>query len=56
MVNSETSRTVLGYNPVSERVITLRVNAKPVNVTFVQVYSPTGASSEEEITSCYEQL
>ena len=24
MVNSETSRAVLGYNPVSERVITLR--------------------------------
>ena len=26
--NSETSRAVLAYNPVSERVITLRVNAK----------------------------
>ena len=34
----------------------LRVNAKPVNITFVQVYAPTGASSEEEITSFYEQL
>ena len=51
MVNSETSRAVLGYNPVSERV-----NAKPINITFVQVYEPTGASSEEEITSFYEQL
>ena len=36
---------------VNESVITLRVNAKPVNITFVQVYAPTGASSEEEITS-----
>ena len=51
MVNSETSRAVVGYNPVSERV-----NAKPVNITFVQVYEPRGASSEEEITSFYEQL
>ena len=56
MVNSEASKAVLGYNPVSERVITLRVNAKPVNITFVQVYAPTGASSEEEITAFYEQL
>ena len=56
MVNSETSRAVLGYNPVSDRVITLRVNAPPVNITFVQVYAPTGASSEEEITAFYEQL
>ena len=56
MVNSETSRAVLEYDPVSERVITLRVNAKPVNITFVQVYAPTGASSEEEITAFYEQL
>ena len=56
MVNNETSRTVLGYNPVSERVTTLRMNAKPVNITFVQVYAPTGASSEEEITAFYEHL
>ena len=41
---------------MSERVITLRVNAKPVNITFVQVYAPTGAAYEEEITSLYEQL
>ena len=47
---------VLGYNPVSERVITLRVNAKPVNITFVQVCAQTGASSEVEITAFYEQL
>ena len=56
MVNSETSRAVLGYNILSKRVITLRVNAKPVNITFVQVYAPTGESFEEEITSCYDQL
>ena len=47
MVSSEISRAVLGYNPVSERFITLRVNAKPVNITFVQVYASTGAPSEE---------
>ena len=49
MVNSETSRAVLGYNQVSVRVIT-----KPVNIIFVQVYAPIGASSEEEITAFYE--
>ena len=37
MVNSETSRTVMGYNQVSVRV----------NITFVQVYVPIGATSEE---------
>ena len=56
MVNNETPRAVLGYNPVSDRVITLRVNAKPVNITFVQAYASTGASSEEDITAFYEQL
>ena len=35
MVNSETSRAVLGYNPVIERVITQRVNAKPVNSVII---------------------
>ena len=56
MVNNETTRAVIGYKPVSERVITLRVNAKPVIISFVQVYAPTGVSSEEEITALYEQL
>ena len=51
MVNNETSRAVLGYNPVSERVTTLTVDAKPVNIVFIQVYIPTFASSEEEITA-----
>ena len=32
------------------------MNTKPVNIIFVQVYAPTGAASEEEITSIYEQL
>ena len=53
MVNSETSRAVLGYNPVSERVIALRVNTKPVNITFAKVYASTGSSSELEITAFY---
>ena len=56
MVNNDTSRAVLGYSPVSDRVITVRVNAKPVNITFVQAYASTGASSEEDITAFYEQL
>ena len=35
MASSETSRSVVGYNAVRARVITLRDNAKPVNITFI---------------------
>ena len=56
MINNDTSKTVLGYNQVSELVTTLRVNAKPVNITFVHVNAPTCASSEEDITAYYDNL
>ena len=38
MFSSETSRAFIVCNPVSERGHTLRVNAKPVYIRFVQIF------------------
>jgi exonuclease III len=56
MVNRKTSKTVLGYNPVSERVMSVRLSGNPVNITIVQTYAPTADSDEEEVVSFYECL
>ena len=47
---------VLGYNSISDRIITIRIQGKPVNVTFVQVYAPTTDATDEEIETFYSQL
>ena len=32
-------------NPVSERILSVRLSAKPVNITFLQVYTPTTSAA-----------
>lgn len=47
---------VLGYNPISSRIITIKISAKPCNLNIVQCYAPTSRSSEDEITEFYNVL
>ena len=46
IMEKTTAKSVLGYNPVNERVITLRLKGSPMNITLVQVYAPTGEASD----------
>lgn len=48
MVHKDTVRSVLECSPVSDRIISIRIKAKPVNVTIIQVYAPTTDHSDEE--------
>ena len=50
------SKAVIGYNPINERIMTVRLNAKPVNITLCQVYAPTSAADEVEIETFYGSL
>ncbi|XP_071807999.1 craniofacial development protein 2-like [Asterias amurensis] len=56
VVNPDVAGCVLGYNPVNDRIITIRIQGTPMNVTFIQTYAPTSASSDEEINTFYNQL
>ena len=47
---------LMGYYPVSSRIIAARFESRPLNVSIVQVYAPTADSDEEEINQFYESL
>ncbi len=47
---------MLGYNPVSDRIISIRIQGQPVNLSVIQVYAPTSTSSEQVMESFYNQL
>lgn len=55
-VTPEIDKCVLGYNPVSDRIITLKLNTKPCRMNIIQVYAPTSSSTEAEIVAFYDQL
>ena len=35
-----------GYNPINDRIMTIGVQSKPVDMKFVQVYAPTNAADQ----------
>ncbi|KAL0832506.1 hypothetical protein ABMA28_000722 [Loxostege sticticalis] len=44
------------YNPVSDRIITMRINAKPNVLNIVQIYAPTAKAPDSVIDAFYESL
>ena len=46
----------MGYEPISDRVLVVRLKAKPRNITMIQVYGPTTAAMDEEMERFYQDL
>lgn len=44
---------VLGYEPISDRIIRIKLKASPTNLNLIQVYASTSAASEEVIENFY---
>ena len=56
LLRKEVTEAVLGSWQVYERVILVKIDAKPTALNIIQVYAPTGDHSEEEVDAFYEQL
>lgn len=55
-VNKKVDKAVMGVWPVTERIIMLKIQGKPINMNIIQVYAPTADSSEEDIEDFYRHL
>jgi len=47
---------LLGFNPVSDRIVTARFDTKSFKLTIIQVYAPTNQASDSDKDWFYEQL
>ena len=47
--NNKLRRCVMGFNPVNDRIATIRIQCKSINITVVQVYALTSSSDEDDI-------
>ena len=56
MVNKRVQNAVLGCNLKNDRMISVRFQGKPLNITVIQVYAPTGNAEEAEVEHFYEDL
>ena len=49
MVNKRVQNAVLGCNLKNNRMISVRLQGKPFNITVIQVYAPTSNAEEAEV-------
>ena len=56
MVNKRVRNAVLGCNLKNDRIISVRLQGKPFNITVIEVYAPTSKAEETEIERFYEDL
>ena len=51
MVNKRVQNAVLGCNLENDRMISVRLQGKPFNITVIQVYAPTSNVEEAKLKS-----
>ena len=56
MVSKRVQNAELGCNLKNDRMISVRFQGKPFNITVIQVYAPTSNAKEAEIEQFYEDL
>ena len=49
ILNKRVQNAVLGCNLKNDRMISVRLQGKPFNVTVIQVYAPTSNTEEAEV-------
>ena len=54
MVNKRVQNAVLGCNLKSDKMIVVRFQSKPFNITVIQVYALTSNAEEAEVEWFYE--
>ena len=56
IVNKRVQNAVLGCNLKNDRMISVRFQGKPFNITVTQVYAPTTNAEEAEVEWFYDDL
>ena len=56
MCDMTSANAIMGYDTVSDRLLSVRFKGKNVNITVVQVYAPTSTAGEEDQESFYNDL
>ena len=56
ILSKEVASSMISYQPVSDRILCVRINASPLNLSLIQIYAPTSDADVEEIEGFYGQL
>lgn len=54
--NESFLRFVSNYVPISEKILSIQINTRPVNLKILQIYKPTSDKSDEEVDQFYDNI
>ena len=55
ILRNEVTKSMIGFWPISYRVVMVNLQAKPFNINMIQIYAPTHDYDDENIEDFYEQ-
>jgi Reverse transcriptase (RNA-dependent DNA polymerase)/Endonuclease-reverse transcriptase/Domain of unknown function (DUF6451) len=56
LLSAQAKKALIGYNPISSRIISARFDAAPFKISVIHVYAPTSSSTEEDIEAFYNDV
>ena len=56
ILNKKLVNSVIGYYPKNDRMISIRLQGKPTNLTIIQIYAPTTEAEKSTIDDFYMDL
>lgn len=56
MMKKSVASCMIGFWPVSDRIIMVRLKGKPFNINIIQVYAPTMEHDDDEIEKFYDDI
>ena len=56
ILDNEAKKGFISYNAISDRILVVHLDTKPVQTSIIQVYAPTSTHTDEEIEEFYSQL
>ena len=56
IMHKKYAEAVMGFLPISKRVMVVKLQGKPFNLAVIQAYAPTADKPDEEIEEFYEDL
>ena len=55
-IHRKIAGALVGYEPISDQFLVVRLRTKPRNITLIQVYGPTTTATDEETERFYQVL
>ena len=56
IIKKRIQNAAFGYSLKNDRMISVRFQGKPFNITVIQLYAPTSNAEEAEVEWFYEEL